>query len=92
MDGKTIYILLFVIAFIFCLFMIWRNHQVYNYLLGKIETASALSKALIDKGNPDYMLPFAIFKSVKYNDMLRQWWRPLSSFYKGTILEDKTTP
>ena len=77
-----------IIGLLFCFFMLYRNQQVYNEKMRALAKASLLSRHKIDHKEPDYLSPYEILGSVSYKTMLNHFWRPVKSFYAGTILEE----
>lgn len=72
----------------FGFFMLYRYNQVYKYRMKKLSLVFKLARHLRQTGNEwDFVL--RTYDSVSYRTMLWQWWRPLNSFYKGTILSEE---
>lgn len=61
--------------------MLWRNDRVYRY-------RTAIINAMpISTDHGVWMAWMAAYQSVDYDTMLWRFWRPLGSFYAGTILD-----
>ncbi len=59
-------------------FMLRRNSRVYEFRTQLI--------AVIEPGTDDYWELSDEYTSVDYDTMMKRFWRPLPSFYRGTRL------
>ena len=72
----------------FCIFLLYRNNQVIKERNRARLKASRLSIQMIKNNEPDCYFPYEVFNSVSYLTILHHFWRPVKSFYAGTILEE----
>ena len=89
--------ILSVFAASFCLFMLTRNDRVYQHrmrVLSAINTYYAQNchhgdtqeqLLAVAKQTTDY---YDAYETVSYEAMMAKFWRPLNSFWKGTIIEE----
>jgi len=89
---------LLIISFVLLIGMLCRNEYVYR---GRKKIIAKISKkaheinllAVMEDGfgghseKEDWRAYYIAFDAVSYNDMMLKFWRPVNSFYLGTILD-----
>lgn len=78
-------VILFGLASYICLI---RNHQVYNYRKHLLDHMLAVLQSRTAEAIQQVDEMLAVLNTVSYNQMVWKFWKPVHSFYKGTILED----
>lgn len=65
---------------VFCIYLLYRNHQVYRYrslILERVSTAAAVDIA----HNLEWLWRYEQFNSISYADMMAKPFKPLDDFY-----------
>jgi len=80
-TAQTVFMVVLVTYTIFMIGMLLRANQVYTFRSHLLDDLSEASEVDIQKGR-SYQWRFDEFSSVKFNDMVFHFWKPIKSFYK----------
>lgn len=81
----SIFIMIMIVIFLFCLYFINRNNQVYNERKRVLRLISYLSQKDIENKKP-WRWRYDEFDKISYNKMVYTFWKPVKSFYMGNII------
>lgn len=80
------------LALAYCVLMLIRNERVSNYRKRIIEEVSKQSKRDISRSR-SWEWRYEAYSAVSYEAMMKEWWRPLASFYPDKrFLEEDAVP
>lgn len=67
--------------------IVLRNKAVYEFRSRLLDRISQVNSREIGESK-QWIVRYDVLNSIGYNAMMCQFWRPLRSFYVGTILEE----
>lgn len=75
--------------FVFCLYMMLRNQEVFDYRNTVLEKIAKRVDSDIQAGNLNWQWRYDEYDKVGYDAFMRYFWRPVDKFYKNTDFFEK---